>query len=162
LPKCKEKERGFQLIKAEHVNAFILASRKVFSEMLGRELKLGKPYAKSTPFCAGSLAVMVGFTGDVHGNVVYAFKDGFSAEVAACLCGCLDGEIPEDIAASAVAELCNMISGHAATNLAESAGQKIVITAPAVISGGELRAHIRPPVLCIPLDERFEINYSLA
>jgi len=150
------------LIKAEHVNAFILAAGKVFSEMLGRELRLGKPYAKNTPFCAGSLAVMVGFTGDVRGNVVYSFKDGFSAEVAAQLCGDLGAEVPEDIAASALAELCNMISGHAATNLAKSAGQRITVTAPAVVSGEGLRAHIRPPVLCIPLDERFEINYSLA
>lgn len=130
--------------------------------MLGMELKLGKPYARATPFCAGSLAVMVGFTGDVRGNVVYAFKDGFSSEVAALLCGGLDDEIPEDVAASAVAELCNMISGHAATNMAKDAGQKIMITAPAVVSGGGLRAHIKPPVLCIPLGERFEINYSLA
>lgn len=150
---------------ANQVNAFIKAVDRIFSEVAGTEMERGKPYIKANPFTADSVAVVVGFAGDIKGQVVYSFHNGYAKKVAGIMCGGIEITELDELATSAVAELCNMISGQAATNLYEMAGKKVNITPPTVMVGNNMQVFVKPPVLCIPFFAEkvtdFEINYSL-
>lgn len=71
----------------------------------------------------------------------------------------------DELSTSALAELCNMISGQAVMNLYEATGKKVNITPPTVMVGNNMQVFVKPPVLCIPFFAEkatdFGINYSL-
>ena len=75
------------------------------------------------------------------------------------MCG-IDVSELDELTTSALAELCNMISGQAAVNL-EEIGKKVTITPPAILVGDKMQVYVRPPILCVPFSSNgaeFEIN----
>ena len=151
-------------MQAGFVNSFIKAVDEIFPAVTGRSLERGKPYVKENPFAADTVAVVVGVTGDVKGQVVYSFKNGCALGVASAMCGTELSDLDE-LATSAVAELCNMISGRASMNLDEMAGKKAVISPPAVLVGESMKVFVKPPILCVPFGSAecggFELNCAL-
>ncbi|MCL6479614.1 MAG: chemotaxis protein CheX [Peptococcaceae bacterium] len=150
---------------ANHINSFIKAVDRIFSEIAGTKMERGKPYIKANPFTADFVAVVVGFTGDVKGQVVYNFHNGYAKKVAGVMCGGMEIAELDELATSALAEMCNMISGQAVMNLYEATGKRVNITPPAVMVGNKMQVFIKPPVLCIPFFAEktadFEVNYSI-
>lgn len=152
-------------MEAGFVNSFIKAADEVFPMVTGKKLERGRPYVKENPFSADTVAVVVGVTGDVQGQVVFSFKNGCAKKVAGAMC-CMEVAELDELATSAVAELCNMISGRAAMNLDEITGKKAVISPPAVLVGESMKVFVKPPILCVPFTGPegggFEINCALA
>jgi len=147
-----------------HVDSIILAAEHIFAEVLGVKLKHGRPFVKTSPFAADSVVVVIGFNGDVEGQVIYSFRNDYAKNVASIMCGMNLKELDE-LSMSALGELCNMISGRLVTHFDKLAGQKVGITPPTVLTGKSMQIAVKTPVLCIPYEENgevaFEINYSL-
>lgn len=140
------------------MSAFASAVDAVFSAVLQEKVERGEPYVKDSLFSADSVAVVVGITGDVEGRVIYGFQSAYAKEVAGVMCGMPVEELDE-LSASALAELCNMISGQAVTNLYEVTGKRASITPPTVLVGDEMKVFVKPPVLCLPFNGgSFEVN----
>lgn len=59
-------------MKAEFVNPFLEATAVVFKDMLGVELIRGKTSIKQTPAPSQDIAIMLGVTGVVSGQIVYS------------------------------------------------------------------------------------------
>lgn len=134
----------------------------MFAGMPGIKLERGKPYVKANPFTADTIAIIVGFTGDLKGQAVYGFRSDYAKMLAGAMCGGAEITEFDELATSAIGELCNMISGSSATYLNETMGYKLNITPPTVMIGESMQVFIKPPILCIPFNADFEINYSLS
>lgn len=145
-------------LDANCLSAFASAVDAVFSAVLQEKIKRGKPYVRDDLFSADSVAVVVGIAGDVEGRVIYSFRSAYAREVAGVMCGMLVEELDE-LSASALAELCNMISGQAVTNLYGMAGKRASITPPTLLVGDKMKIFVKPPVLCLPFNGgSFEVN----
>jgi len=158
-----------KFLDVSYLNAFIKAASYVFSEITGIRLERGKPFVKAIPFSADAVAVVVGLAGDVRGQVVYSIPGEYAKQIAALMCGGMElADLAglDELTTSALAELCNMISGQAVMLLNETTGKKAMITPPTVLVGGGMQVFVKPPTLCIPFLANgkisFEINYSLS
>lgn len=153
-------------MKVEYINPFLLASVEMIDQVTGFKTKKGKIYVKDAPYKSESILVLIGITGGFHGSVVLSFSNGICYKMASAMMGCpLITELDE-IAKSAISELCNMILGHTATLFSK---QKIDvdITPPTILTGDNIQVSIpNTVVVCIPLifedGSQIEINVSIA
>jgi len=101
-------------------------------------------------------------TGAIQGQAVYGMSLVTATRIAAAMSGTLEMTFNE-MAASAIAELGNMISGHATTLLAEG-GHDCDITPPTIIKGRDIELCMSTPALVVPLYSdcgKIEINVAL-
>jgi chemotaxis protein CheX len=151
-------------MKVEYVSPFAEASMSVFQMLLGTKPERGQLSARPQMFTTQQINIVCGLTGSVEGLVIY----GMSMITADKMAGKMIGQPVvtfDQLAASAIAELGNMISGNAASLLA-TAGYACDITPPTIIRGTNVRiSTIDIPALTIPLNipdvGSFEINVSL-
>ncbi|MTI85589.1 MAG: hypothetical protein FH756_17250 [Firmicutes bacterium] len=148
---------------ANHIKSFVKGTEEILSTMLGESLKTDRPYKKEAPFLTDSMVAVVGFNGDVRGQVVYSFCTDYAKKVVSLMCG-MEIDAFDEMSSSALSELCNMISGRSATYFSETTDKRVDITPPTVLSGNDIKVSAKPPVLCIPFKEGedivLEINYS--
>lgn len=152
-------------MNVEYINPFIEASQSVLTMMTGSKPVLGKVYLKKVPFPSDDIAVIVGLTGRIRGQVVISLSNDTALTVASAMMGGVALAELDDISKSAISELGNMIMGNTATILS-SRGIGIEITPPSLLVGQNMvitPAHMR--TVCVPLllaDEKsIEINVSL-
>lgn len=153
-------------MKAEYINPFISASSEMIDQVTGFKTKMGKIYVKDAPYRSESILVIIGITGGFHGSVVMSFSKATCCKIASAMMGCpLITELDE-IAKSAIGELCNMILGYTSTLFSR---EKIIvdITPPTILSGDNIELSIpNTVVVCIPLlfedESQIEINVSVA
>ncbi|MBM7856024.1 chemotaxis protein CheX [Desulfohalotomaculum tongense] len=149
-----------------YINSFVLGAEDIFSQVAaGIDLSRQKPYAKKTPFYANSVVSIVGFNGDIKGQVVFVFTREFALELSSAMCGMEMQEIDE-LALSALGEISNMISGRAVIKLDELVQEKANITPPTVLHAEDkINISVEPPIICIPYSSNgkacFEINFAL-
>lgn len=153
-------------MKTDFLNPFIKSVHNVLNEVIyetpGREkLELRTKY----PFVTQDVAIMVGFTGDVVGQVVISMSAECAKGVAAKMM--MEEEIEEldEFAKSALGELANMISANATINLGDS-GFNSDITPPSVITGKKVAISCPPSIktLMVPMTVsagRIELYLSL-
>ena len=152
-------------MNVEYINPFIEASQSVLMMMTGAKPELGQVCLRKSPFEGNNIAVIVGLTGKIRGQVVISLSINTALSVASSMmCGMLVTEL-DDISKSAISELANMIMGNTATILA-SRGIGIEITPPSLLIGEKLL--ITPSnmkTVCVPLklgeDKSIEIDVSL-
>lgn len=139
-------------MNVEHINPFIQASQDVIREMTGLIPVLGKMYVKDAPYRGDNVVVLIGLTGAIQGNVVMSFKKTLACKIASMMmCGMPVPELDE-IAKSAIAELCNMILGNAASIFATNK-IAIDITPPTVLTGENMQfSPSKSVVVCVPLE----------
>ncbi|HOK43987.1 MAG TPA: chemotaxis protein CheX [Thermoclostridium caenicola] len=152
-------------MNVEYINPFIEASQSVLTMMTGNKPALGKVYLKKVPFQSDDIAVIVGLTGRIRGQVVISLSTGTALMVASAMMGGVALAELDEISKSAISELGNMIMGNTATILA-SRGIGIEITPPSLLVGQNMvitPAHMR--TICVPLmlegEKSIEINVSL-
>ncbi|HPU21949.1 MAG TPA: chemotaxis protein CheX [Thermoclostridium caenicola] len=152
-------------MNVEYINPFIEASQSVLTMMTGSKPALGKVYLKKVPFQSDDIAVIVGLTGRIRGQVVISLSTGTALMVASAMMGGVALAELDEISKSAISELGNMIMGNTATILA-SRGIGIEITPPSLLVGQNMvitPAHMR--TICVPLmlegEKSIEINVSL-
>jgi len=104
--------------------------------MLGIEIGIDKPRVDPILFEDTTTIVMIGITGEVKGQVFLGFNKGVACKIVSSMIGFSVTEI-DDMAESALSELCNMIMGNTATVFSE-ADVKIDITPPVAVKGSHV------------------------
>ena len=124
-------------MKEEFVNPFLVPAKLVWEKELKQTLELESAELVSHQFTTEDITAVIGVSGQLQGNVLY----GFSMETAKSLISTMLGDgvdASDGIALSALGEIANMITGNAATNLAEQG----------------YRCSISPPVMLEPMGSR--------
>ena len=123
-------------MRVEHINPFLTGACSVLEAVLGEmPVKTGIS-AQPAAFTSEQCNVVCGVTGQAQGQVIY----GMSLSVADKIASHMLGEpikTFDALAASAIAELGNMISGSAMGQLSD-AGFICDITPPAIIRGSKV------------------------
>lgn len=150
-------------INVEHINPFLLASTKILKEMCHIDTKIGKPFIKSPIFLADTMVILIGFTGEMKGQVLIAFEHPVACDIASKMM-MMPVEEMDDISRSAISELGNMIMGNAAT-VFSTKGIAIDITPPTVGKGTMSFTSSFAQNICIPLEyedgKKIEINIAI-
>lgn len=118
-------------MKEEYVNAFLTPAVHVWEKELGVKLTLAGAEQAASQYTTNELTALIGISGQLEGNVLY----GFSQDSAKTIAGKMIGqEIQEmdEMSLSAIGEIANMITGNAATLLANM-GAVCEITPPVII-----------------------------
>ena len=102
-------------ISADLINPFLMAATSIMKDICQTDMSIGKPYVKKTEFEDETVAIMIGITGEMKGQVLMAFSYANALNVASRMM--MGMPVPEldDMAMSAISELGNMIMGNAAT-----------------------------------------------
>ncbi|MDR3708554.1 MAG: chemotaxis protein CheX [Capsulimonadaceae bacterium] len=138
-------------MKSEHVNAFVTGSFRVIESLFGAPPKRGELQARPSVFTTGQCNVTIGVTGDVQGIVIFGMSLVTADRIASTMIGAPIKTF-DALAASAIAEMCNMISGNAMTALSD-AGVKCDITPPALIRGTNTKiSTLSIPAIIVPLE----------
>jgi len=152
-------------MNVEYINPFIEASQSVWTMMTGNKPVLGKVYLKNVPYHSEDIAVIVGLTGKIRGQVVISMNANTALKVASSMMGGAMVAELDEMSKSAISELGNMIMGNTATILA-GRGIGIEITPPSILIGEKMvitPANMK--TICVPLllegDAPIEINVSL-
>ncbi|HHU71261.1 MAG TPA: chemotaxis protein CheX [Clostridiales bacterium] len=150
-------------INVDHINPFLMASTKVLKEMCTIDAKIGKPFVKSPIFLADTMVILIGFTGEMKGQVLIAFEHHVACDIASKMM-MMPVEEMNDISRSAISELGNMIMGNAAT-IFSTKGIAIDITPPTVGKGTMSFTSSFAQNICIPLEyedgKKIEINIAI-
>ncbi|MFQ6027963.1 MAG: chemotaxis protein CheX [Dehalococcoidia bacterium] len=126
-------------MKEEYVNAFLTPARTVWEKELGQSLEFVKAEAVSHQFTTEDIAAVIGVSGKLDGTVVYGFPLGTAKAIVSSMVGEEEANVRDEIGLSALGEIANMITGNAATALAQ-------------IGYG---CNISPPVIVEPAGARF-------
>ncbi|HPS57684.1 MAG TPA: chemotaxis protein CheX [Spirochaetota bacterium] len=121
-------------INAEYINPFLEAASVVFKSILNVDLRRGKLIIKENPLPSQDVAIIIGITGGVTGEIVYSMSYPMVQKIAAALMPGLSEEQMMNEYKDIVGELANMITGNA-MNLFASSGKVIDMTTPTVIDG---------------------------
>jgi len=121
-------------INAEYVNPFLEAASAVFKSVMNVDLRRGKMIIKENPEPSHDVAIIIGITGSISGEVVYSMGYSMVTKIAEILAPGLNEEQLKNEYKDIVGELANMITGNA-MNLFAYSGKQIDITTPTVING---------------------------
>ena len=87
------------------------------------------------------MAVIVGFTKVLRGNVVYNMTEETAKFIASTMMMGMPVEKFDDMAQSAISEMSNMLTANAATNLA-AMGMEVDISTPSLSIGADFQIKI--------------------
>jgi len=151
-------------MKVEYVSPFVEATVKVMQTLLNKTPERGQLTARPQFFTTQQVNVVCGVTGDIEGQVIYGMSIVAADRIASEMLGSPVVTF-DQLAASALAELGNMISGNSMTLLAGQ-GYTCDITPPTIIKGSNVKiATLDTPALVIPMRladiGEFQINVSL-
>jgi len=121
-------------INAEFVNPFLEAASAVFKSILNVDLRRGKLIIKESPIPSMDVAILIGITGSVTGEVVYSLGFNMVHKIAEILAPGLSADQIQSEYKDIIGELSNMITGNA-MNLFATKGKTIEITTPTVLEG---------------------------
>lgn len=151
-------------VNVEYINPFISAAQTVMKDFCHIETTMGKPYLKQASYEGEILAIIIGLTGVLKGQVILTMKSKTACGMASKMM--MGMPVPElnDMAKSAVSELSNMILGNAAT-IFSTKNIALDITPPTVTLGQNLSFSVSDSkTICVPLnfdDDSIEINIAL-
>ncbi|NLG87642.1 MAG: chemotaxis protein CheX [Clostridiaceae bacterium] len=139
-------------MNVEYINPFIEASQQVFQMVTGIKPTLGKVYLKNSPYPSDSVAVIVGLTGKLRGQVIMSLNIETAMSIASIMMGGMPVQVFDDIPKSAISELGNMIMGNTATILFTK-GIGIEITPPSLLMGEKITvSQTNMKTICVPLN----------
>lgn len=137
-------------MKVEYVNPFVEAAFKVLETVLHKKPVKGNLAMLPATFTSEQCNVVTGVAGQVQGLVIYGMSLATADKVASTMLG---HEVKnfDQLAASAIAELGNMLSGNALAIMSEQ-GSVCDITPPTVIRGTNVKiSTLSIPAVVIPL-----------
>ena len=151
-------------MKIEYIMPFVQASVNVIKQIVNTTPERGQLSARPQVFTSQQLSIVCGITGDVEGQVIYGMSLVTAYKIAGSMIG---GKVDkfDQLTASAIAELGNIVSGNAMTLLSNQ-GFSCDITPPTIVKGSNVRISTsNVPALVIPMNVpeagSFEINVSL-
>lgn len=152
-------------MNVEHINPFIEAGKTVLKQITGIDAKLGKIFAKTSPYASDNILIIVGLTGKIRGQAVFAMNLDVALYIASSMMGGAEVVELDEISKSAISELTNMILGNTATILYNN-GIGIEITPPTFLMGDNLQiSNSKMKTICIPLllgdNKQLQIDISV-
>ena len=126
---------------AKLVNPFIDAFTTVMPQMGFQEPKRTKMSVKDKVAESLGVSVIVGFTKQIRGNVIYNMSEDTAKYIASTMM--MGMPVPEldDMAQSAISELGNMLAANAGM-LLEAQGVSMNISPPTLIVGESVQARV--------------------
>lgn len=150
-------------INVDHINPFLMASTKILKEMCSIDAKIGKPFVKNPVFLDDTMVILVGFTGEMRGQVLIAIEHKIACDIASKMM-MMPVDDMNEISRSAISELGNMIMGNTAT-IFSTKGIAIDITPPTLGKGTMSFTSSFAQNICIPLEyedgKKIEINIAI-
>lgn len=136
-------------MNADYINPFLIAATRVLKDMVQIDARIGKPNLGDLTFDNDSLLIMLGVTGEMKGQVILNFKSPVALDIASKMCMMPMTELNE-LAQSAICELCNMILGNTAT-VFSTKGIGIDITPPTMCHGMVSFSSSYAANICVPI-----------
>jgi chemotaxis protein CheX len=149
-------------MKVEFINPFLTAGSEVLIQLIGGEAALGQLALRTVMFTTQEISILVGVSGQIEGQVIYGMSQVSASKIASAMMG-NEQMAFDEMAASAVSELGNIISGNAMNLLCE-ANYICEMTPPTIVRGVNVEVATRVPALMVPLQTRcgkIDINVAL-
>lgn len=144
---------------AKIINSLITAVNSTFNMVLQVEPKVLKPEIAKGIDPKYPIVTVIGFNGDIDGNLIYSFNEETAKNVVSKMMG-MPYDTLDELALSALGELGNMASGSIAMNL-EKNNYKVDITPPTVITGKEIQITAEGVILKLPLNIFSEGDFEI-
>lgn len=136
-------------MKAEYANVFVRAAVHVFQKELRIHLSRQSLQRKKAPIPSLPVTIVLGITGSVRGQVVYAMDTSFAKSIAHAMMPNLLPRALDGLINSAVGEIANMVTGQASIDIAGQ-DRLIHVTPPAVFTGSGLVVDfLQVPTICL-------------
>ena len=126
---------------AKLVNPFIDAFTTVMPQMGFQEPKRTKMSVKDKVAESLGVSVIVGFTKQIRGNVIYNMSEDTAKYSASTMMMGMPVESFDEMAQSAISEMSNMLTANAATNLT-AMGLEVDISTPSLSVGEKFQIKI--------------------
>jgi len=126
---------------AKLVNPFVDAFTTVMPQMGFPEPKRNKLYVREKNAISLGVSVIVGFTKQIRGNVVYNMSEDTAKFIASTMMMGMPIAEFDTMAQSAISEMSNMLTANAATNLT-SMGLEVDISTPSLSVGKDFQVKI--------------------
>lgn len=137
-------------MKVQYVNPFVNAAFSVIETVMNLKPTKGELAMRPNMFTSQQCNVLTGVTGKIEGQVIYGMSLMTADRVASQMVGQTIRTF-DQLAASAIAELGNMITGNAMSLLSE-AGFICDITPPSIIRGTNVKiSTLSIPALVLPV-----------
>jgi len=140
-------------MKAEWINAFIMATKDTFSKMIMLPVEAGKPYLLSEEVNVKDISGMIGLSGTIRGAVVIGFPEDSAIKVVNKFLGETFTQLGPDVS-DAVGELVNIIAGYVKKFIQN---EKFGISLPSIARGSKHMVYMPKyaPTIVIPFDTEF-------
>ncbi|PKM55205.1 MAG: chemotaxis protein CheX [Firmicutes bacterium HGW-Firmicutes-3] len=153
------------MANVEYINPFITASKRVMKDFCNIDTEMGKPYLTKTVFEGNKFVILVGITGQLTGQVILSMSNETACNIASHMMMGMPVTELNDMAASAISELANMILGNTAT-IFSTQGIIIDITPPSILVGKDMTITVSDAkTICVPLtyagDYALELNIAI-
>ena len=143
-------------MRVEFFNPFIVAAGEVLNSELGARAKRGRLTLDKADYISQDITVLISLVGDVWGVVIISLQFDTAKTIVSHLLGEAVTDFNE-LAQSGIGELGNVISGRAATKLAE-AGYDTDISVPTMMVGqGSRISTFDIDRLIVPLETEFGV-----
>lgn len=119
------------VLKVEHINPFIRATRETFTTMIKTEAKPGKVALRTGKEAHADISGIIGLSGGAKGSVAMSFPRITALKIVSAFVGERIVTM-DDTVVDAIGELANIIAGSAKRELTEF---KIAISLPTVVLG---------------------------
>ena len=126
---------------AKLVNPFVDAFITVMPQIGFPEPKRAKLYVRDQNAIGLGVSVVVGFTKQIRGNVVYNVEEETAKYIASTMMMGMPVAEFDAMAQSAISEMSNMLTANAATNLA-AMGYTVDISTPSLTVGQDFQIKI--------------------
>jgi len=128
-------------VDAKLINPFIDAFISVMPQIGFPIPKRTKAYVQNKNITNFGVAVMLGFTKQIHGNVVYNMNEDTAKFIASTMMMGMPVSEMDTMAQSAIAEMSNMLAANTATNLT-ALELEVDISTPSVTVGKDAKIKI--------------------
>mgnify|MGYP000214498584 CR=1 FL=1 len=146
-----------------YLNPILDATNNVFQTMMQLETERGNVELREEIVTDNEANVIIGLTGDIEGSIVYSFSKEIALNIVNQMAGMEIDEIDKFVT-SAIGEMANIISGKAATGLAEK-NYECDIAPPQTVIGKDAQISTGTDnILSVKLNTEmgdFQVNFSM-
>ena len=144
--------KGNDQMDAKLVNPFVDAFVAVMPQMGFPEPKRAKMSVKTKNAISLGVAVIVGFTKQLRGNIVYNMSEDTAKFIASTMMMGMPVENFDEMAQSAISEMSNMLTANASINFSND-GINVDISVPTMMYGEEIEINLQKDnIVCIDFD----------
>lgn len=133
-----------------HINPFLQSSISVIQAVTQLNLTVGKPELTNFQLNDDMYVIKVGIIGSIEGQAILAFEEVNAKDVASRMMMGMPVDTIDELAASALNELSNMIMGNTAT-IFSTKGIVVDITTPVACRGSQMDVGVAYQGIRVPL-----------